>query len=270
MTAPLIFLSHIHEEKELALMVKEAIEEEFSGFVDVFVSSDGTSIPVGSKFIKRIEDGLSDCVGAIYLISPISIKRNWINFELGAVWIRNVISLKAGSQEIPTLPICHSGVVLSGLPAPLNSLNGIIANQASQLESAFRSLQTAVGSKGRLKTDFLELATKITAFERKYTLGAGIVKMFSLLSGNKQVLVQRCQKLQQTDSNVKALTMGCGFLETSAIKELKALEANELKGYIQVDTKSPSLSFDPLGSVNGAEVNILVSITLVLEFRDLL
>ena len=76
MTNKLIFLSHIHEEKELALLLKQAIENEFSGFVDVFVSSDGVSIPAGANFLKKIEAGLVACIGAIYLISPTSVRRN--------------------------------------------------------------------------------------------------------------------------------------------------------------------------------------------------
>src|SRR6478609_9608851 len=93
--AKLIFLSHIHEETELAQIIQAAIEDEFSGFVKVFVSSDGKSIPSGSNFLQRIEEGLINCVGAIYLISHSSLKRNWINFELGAVWIRNIISIRS-------------------------------------------------------------------------------------------------------------------------------------------------------------------------------
>lgn len=100
-----IFLLHIHEESALARLIKQALEDEFSGFVDVFVSSDGTSIPAGSNFLKRIEDGLVGCIGAIYLISPASVKRNWINFELGAVWARNIMNLRDGKPEIPTLPV---------------------------------------------------------------------------------------------------------------------------------------------------------------------
>ena len=45
-----IFLSHIHEERQLALVVKKYVEDEFSGFVDVFVSSDGVTITNRSKF----------------------------------------------------------------------------------------------------------------------------------------------------------------------------------------------------------------------------
>ncbi len=71
MSPKVIFLSHIHEEMELAILIEEALKAEFSGFVDVFVSSDGVSIPAGANFLRRIENGLINCIGAVYLISPI-------------------------------------------------------------------------------------------------------------------------------------------------------------------------------------------------------
>jgi hypothetical protein len=123
------------------------VEAEFSGFVDVFVSSDGASIATGTNFLRRIEDGLLNCIAAIYLISPESLGRNWINFELGAVWVRNATNLRASKSEIPAMPFCHSGCVPSGLPVPLNLLSAIESNQASQLSSAFGSMQKAVGGR---------------------------------------------------------------------------------------------------------------------------
>lgn len=266
MADKLIFLSHIHEESALARLVKQALEDEFSGFVDVFVSSDGTSIPAGSNFLKRIEDGLVGCIGAIYLISPASVKRNWINFELGAVWVRNIMNLHGGKPEIPTLPVCHSGLTPGGLPAPLNNLNGIAANQASQLEFAFRSLQAAVGGRGALKTDFDALATQIIAFEQQYTLGANLTKMLSLLGGDKRLLVQHCE--QQPPGT--RTTIDCGFVETNAVQAIKAFESNELKGHIQVTVDMPGTSFGPLGAVNGAQVKIGIPVSLVLQFKELL
>lgn len=266
MSDKLIFLSHIHEESQLALLVKKALEDEFGGFVDVFVSSDGTSIPAGSNFLKRIEDGLVSCIGAIYLISPTSVKRNWINFELGAVWIRNIMNLREERPEIPTLPVCHSGLTPGGLPAPLNNLNAIAANQASQLEFAFRSLQAAVGGRGALKTDFDALATQILAFEQQYTLGANLTKMLSLLGGNKGLLVQHCEQLPPETTT----TIDCGFVETNSVQVIKAFEANELKGYIQVTVDKPGTSFGPLGAVNGAQVKIGIPVSMVLQFKELL
>lgn len=262
----LIFLSHIHEESALARLVKQALENEFSGFVEVFVSSDGTSIPAGSNFLKRIEDGLVGCIGAIYLISPASVKRNWINFELGAVWVRNIMNLRDGKPEIPTLPVCHSGLAPSGLPAPLNNLNGIAANQASQLEFAFMSLQAAVGGRGGLKTDFDALATQIIALEQQYTLGANLKKMLSLLGGDKRVLVQHCE--QQPPGT--RTTIDCGFVETNNVQVIKGFEANELKGHIQVTVDMPGTTFGPQGAINGAQVKIVIPVSLVLQFKELL
>lgn len=261
-----IFLSHIHEESALARLIKQALEEEFSGFVEVFVSSDGTSIPAGSNFLKRIEDSLVGCIGAIYVISPASVKRNWINFELGAVWVRNVMNLRDGKPEIPTLPVCHSGLTPAGLPAPLNNLNGITANQASQLEFAFKSLQAAVGGRGALKTNFDALATHIIALEQQYTLGVNLKKMLSLLGGDNRLLVEHCE---QQPSGTQT-TVNCGHVETNSIQAIKAFESNELRGHIQVTVDMPGVSIGPEGAVNGAQVKILLPVSLVVQFKDLL
>ncbi|MNF87998.1 hypothetical protein D3C84_704790 [compost metagenome] len=209
---------------------------------------------------------MTECIGAIYLISPTSVKRNWINFELGAVWVRNVISQKSGSPEIPTLPICHSGITPAGLPAPLNNLNGIVANQSSQLEFAFRSLQVAVGGKGRLRTDFDALAAQVANLERQYTLGSNVLKMLSVLGGDRRVLIQHC-KQQPVGSKT---TIQCGLLETSVVQMLKGLEASELHGHINVFVSNPGTTFGPLGAVNGANVDILLAVSLILDFEDLL
>ncbi|UNU29271.1 toll/interleukin-1 receptor domain-containing protein [Aeromonas hydrophila] len=253
MSEKLIFLSHIHEERELALLVKQAIEEEFSGFVTVFVSSDGTSIPAGSNFLKRIEDGLIDCIGAIYLISPSSVKRNWINFELGAVWIRNIKNLRDGREEIPAIPVCHSGMTPSNLPQPLNNLNAIPANQASQLESAFRSLQNAVGGRGSLRTDFDELARKIINFENTYTITDRINKIRTILRGKFSL------------SKVKSLSNGnyvinLYFLSKETFDLVKSLIPIPLKNDFTLFMDGCGLcTFEDGNSIMGGHVDIILT-----------
>jgi hypothetical protein len=245
-------------------LIKQALEDEFSGFVDVFVSSDGVSIPAGSNFLKRIEDGLVKCVGAIYLISPVSIRRNWISFELGAVWVRNVINLREGDAGIPTLPVCLSGMSPSGLPAPLNNLNGISANRVSELQFAFRSIQSAVGGRGVLKTDFDTLAAKIIDFEQSYILGASVSKMLAILGGDTSILIQQCE---QHPPGAR-VNIDCGFVENSTIQTIKALEANELKGYIKSTIEMPGVSFGTDSAVNGARLKIDISVALLLRFKE--
>jgi len=199
MANALIFLSHIHEERELALNFKEHIEAEFSGFVDVFVSSDGSSIPAGANFIKRIEDGLISCAGAIYLISPKSVVRPWINFELGAVWIRSALSQRSGGHEIPAIPMCHSGMNLGSLPAPLNNLNAKAANQSSDLENSFKSLQAALGARGQLRTDFDKFAGEVIAFEQKYTIGADIKNLMLRVGIDPKSVAQKAIEVSASE-----------------------------------------------------------------------
>ena len=266
MPGKLVFLSHIHEEAALALILKEAIEAEFSGFVDVFVSSDGTSIPAGSNFLKRIEDGLVGCIGAIYLISPTSVGRNWINFELGAVWVRSVMRIRDGELEIPAMPICHSGMTPGTLPSPLNHLNAVSANQASKLEFAFRSLQAAVGGRGPLKTDFDALAGRVLAFEQRYTIGENLRKMLSLVGGSAQTLVEHCEGLPTGTTT----SIDCGFVETTVLQALRTMEGNELRGHIQIAVEHSGLVFGTLGAVTGANVKISINASLVLQHKTLL
>lgn len=262
----LIFLSHIHEETEMALLLKTAIENEFAGFVEVFVSSDGTSIPAGTNFLKKIEEGLIECVGAIYLISPASVMRNWINFELGAVWIRGVGSERVGGPKIPTLPLCHSGCTPRNLPMPLNNLNAVQANQSSQLERAFHSIQSAVGGGGALRTDFDQLVLQVTSLERQYMLGVHLKEVLSLLTGDIEKLIQHCEE-QPENSNA---TVQFGFIEQSIIDKLLGYAAGALKGDIEVKIDKPGLSMGPAGAINGAEISIIVPVSFVLMFKDML
>lgn len=267
--AALIFLSHIHEETILAQTIQKAIEEEFSGFVEVFVSSDGKTIPAGANFLKRIEDGLINCVGAIYLISPISVKRNWINFELGAVWIRNSISVKSGEPEIPTIPVCHSGITPETLPMPLINLSAIHADSSSQLELVFKSIQTAVGGKGALKTNFDTLAQNIIAFEKQYTLGDNLVKLFTSINENNakvNQLIAQCKTLAKGT----ILKIPLGMRDNSLIKDLKSLEKNELNGCLIVNQTNSGMGFGTGGAVTGGDIEILISRDLIVDFEQLL
>ena len=235
----------------------------------MFVSSDGKTIPAGSNFLKRIEDGLTKCIGAIYLISPISVKRNWINFELGAVWIRNSISENNSGKEIPTIPFCHSGITPSKLPMPLTNLSSIQANNSSNLELAFKSIQTAVGGKGHLKTDFDTLAQEIIKFENRYTLGDNLVKLFLLLGRNNSQINQYIAQCKNLPTGT-ILKISLGVLDQNLIKTLSSLQKDQLNGYLTVKQTSSEMNFSSQGTITGGNVEISVSRDLILNFEKLL
>lgn len=266
MAEKLIFLSHIHEESELAVLIKDALEQEFSGFVEVFVSSDGTSIPAGSNFLRRIEDGLVNCIGAIYLISPKSVKRNWINFELGAVWIRNAINIRSSGPEIPTVPFCHSGTTPATLPAPLNNLNAINANNSSELERAFRALHHAAGGRGSLRTNFDILAEKIRTIESKFTIGLNL-KSFILLTGRD---INETIEICRTQPGIEKLRIELGFVESSTIKELLEFESGSLKGHVQTIVGDSIIRAGRVGTEQGAQTAVCLNMITVRQNLDAL
>ena len=110
-----IFLSHISEEAPLAIVLKEWIESTFVGQCEVFVSSDKSSNPPGSRWIELLDTTLSDSKAFIVLCSPHSLQRPWINFETGCGWIKRV----------PIIPICHSGQKVGALPMPISLFQGL-------------------------------------------------------------------------------------------------------------------------------------------------
>lgn len=158
MSKHLVFISHISDEKEIAIAFKQLIESSFLGMIEVFVSSDEHSISMGQKWLAEITNGLKTCVIEVILCSPESVRRPWINFEAGAGWIR----------DIPVIPLCHSGIEPSKLPLPLNLLQAANASEVSSLKLIFPVLAQAIGSKTP-EVDFNEFVTKVKNFERDYT-----------------------------------------------------------------------------------------------------
>jgi hypothetical protein len=158
MDKKIIFISHITEEKELAIKTKELIENAFLGMIEVFVSSDEHSISLGQKWLDNITESLKSCAIEIILCSPKSVKRPWINFEAGAGWIRN----------IPVIPFCHSGMKPAKLPMPLNLLQAASANEISSLKLLFPVLAQELGSKTP-EIDFSSFVESVKKFENQYT-----------------------------------------------------------------------------------------------------
>jgi hypothetical protein len=152
-----VFLSHITSESKLADLIKQYAQRDFIGLVEVFVSSDRTTIPVGSKWLEEITNALNKSELHIVLCSPESIRRPWINFEAGAAHVRN----------IPIVPICHSGLTPAQLPVPLSEYEGIVLSTEEGMKSFYRVIANALGSE--IPTvDFGAYVQEISSLEITY------------------------------------------------------------------------------------------------------
>lgn len=194
MNKPIVFISHITEEKELAIELKRLIEESFLGMLEVFVSSDEDSITSGSRWLDNITEALKNCVIELILCSPESVKRPWINFEAGAGWIR----------EINVIPLCHSGMEVSNLPIPLNLLQAVKISDIASLKLIFPVLANAIGAKCP-KIIFDDFVYRVKQLEERYTYWNVInkgLKEFSSKYNNLFTIIKQMDiivNLQETD-----------------------------------------------------------------------
>jgi len=131
-----LFLSHIHEEARLALVLKEWLETSFPSTLDAFVSSDIRDIPAGNKWLQDIDGALNECQAFLVLCSPQSLTRPWINFETGCAWIKRV----------PVIPICHSGLAKASLPRPLSEFQALEVANPSFVDDLISSLASHLGT----------------------------------------------------------------------------------------------------------------------------
>ena len=130
-----VFISHISEEKNLAIVFKEWIESTFLGQLSVFVSSDPQSIQAGKKWREVVTSALDESKLLIILYSPLSKTRPWISFEAGCGWIK----------DIPIIPICHSNLKLSQIGEPISSFQGIEINDKDFVKKFFVAIAEHAG-----------------------------------------------------------------------------------------------------------------------------
>ena len=125
-----IFLSHIHEERRIAAVIKDWLESTTSGQCEVWASSDVKDNPGGNKWLAAIHSQLSQSDLLLVLYSQTSMPRPWINFEVGAAWLKG----------IPVLPLLHSGLSPADLKQPIAEFNSLTVEHASFAQSFFDTL----------------------------------------------------------------------------------------------------------------------------------
>jgi hypothetical protein len=172
---PSIFISHISEEAELALILKENLLADFNHQVDIFVSSDLEQIAAGDDWLTSIRDALEVAGLDLILCSRLSITRAWVNFEVGAAWLK----------KIPIVPICHSGLQVGDLPVPYSVFNGLDAGDDRGLKKLYRGIARNLGIDCE-RDDFEPLAAAVQKFESSYAVSVRMRGQASALVDARQ------------------------------------------------------------------------------------
>lgn len=165
---PLIFVSHITEEAQLAKIVRCFFEDLFPDSVDIFVSSDASILELGQLWFDKIAEALKTCAIQVALCSPASIKRPWIFFEVGACWMRG----------IPVIPLCHSGLDRGKLSMPLSSFQGASLSDKTDVREMIRVVSKCLHLVQR-DVNQAKFIDDITSFEDEYTYSSHFGNAFS-------------------------------------------------------------------------------------------
>lgn len=110
-----VFLSHIHEEKEIAAALKDIIDTQFGKDVYCFLSDDRYQTKAGENWLERIKTELTNADIVVVMLSEESLRRQWVHIEAGAAWI-------LGRAVIP---VYYSGLLISRIPRPYADYNAL-------------------------------------------------------------------------------------------------------------------------------------------------
>jgi len=144
MDKPTIFFSHSSLDSSAILPIKNRISTITANVLDIFMSSDGQSIPFGHNWIHKIEEGLNKAQIMFVFVTPTSINSAWIYFEAGFAYSKNIEVIPVGI-----------GVNIGHLKAPLNLLQGFDITSVDSLNNFI----TVVNRKFDLK--FCEAFTEL-------------------------------------------------------------------------------------------------------------
>jgi hypothetical protein len=131
-----VFISHIGEERAVALKLQALIQDAFGKAFPVFVSSDPMSLGGGEEWYHYILDNLAKAKIVFVLLSPESAEGPWINFEAGF----------ARGQKSRVIPLLFRGLTFDAVQYPLKGLQGYNLQQLSDiLREISRRMGTPIG-----------------------------------------------------------------------------------------------------------------------------
>jgi len=262
--ASIVFVSHIHEERELARLLQSVLEAEFESLISVFVSSDEKTILAGESIIERIHDATKTCSVGIFLISDKSVSRPWINYELGLIKMRNL--LRNNDEQVLIIPFCHSGFAVNKLPILFSSYNAIEATSSSRMEFMFQSISRAIPFDSPFRTDFTCVTADITRIQQQYTEGrrlASFLESLNIPPGNLQNALNIANSNSETGM---VIVLGSWTVEKSLMREAYK-QAKEFSDDIEIEQSGEMMAWTDNGYEDLAIIE-KVSISKALILRN--
>lgn len=200
MEKPTIFFSHSSKDKDLVMSIKTKIDKLTSSVLDIFMSSDGQSIPFGTNWIHKIEEGLQLAKIMFVFVTKNSVSSGWIYFEAGYAY----------SKGIQVIPV-GIGIDIGSLKAPLNLLQGFNITSNDSLNNFISIINK------KFDYQFEESFN-----EKDYSEVVSIISPFGFDSNNFEDVVSRmeCTLYQKSDIDNEKQEYDLGLFYNSIIEYL--------------------------------------------------
>jgi hypothetical protein len=125
MDKPIVFFSHSSRDAEALIRLRELFIQKTDGTIDVFLSSDGESIPFGRNWVHRVEQALDQAKLMVVFVTPNSVGSQWLYFEAGYAY----------NKGLRVVPVGFRGIDLTALTPPLGLLQGFNITSQDSLDN---------------------------------------------------------------------------------------------------------------------------------------
>jgi hypothetical protein len=150
-----LFLSHAHDEADVALKFSDWLESTFSRSVEVICTSRPSHrIGAGQGVTTGIVRHLRDSKVVLSLLTPRSIEGPWLYYEMGA----------AHALGLVFIPCVACGLILSVLPPQAFEFQGADLQNADDVAKLVRNLANILGLERPMKID-AELIVNVMSSE---------------------------------------------------------------------------------------------------------
>lgn len=172
---PSVFFSHSSKDQPSLVRLREHFLRKTGGSIEVFLSSDGQSIPFGRNWVHGIEQALERSLVMMVFVSPRSLTSSWLYFESGFAY----------SKGVRVVPVGFDGVDLASVPPPLSLLQGFNITSEAGLNNLIAICNQSFGhshSESFTASDYREIFVDLAAVSSSLGHYASVVDslMFSV------------------------------------------------------------------------------------------
>ena len=133
-----LFISHAHQDAELAAAIKTLIEGCFPGHIRATASSSEPAkggVPMGRPWLEWIHEQVQTSRFTVVVLTPNSLEKPWLMWEAGAV---SGVAL-AGDQSSVLVPILYR-ISMEQVPSPLQARLSAFGEDAESMRRVLQSL----------------------------------------------------------------------------------------------------------------------------------